>query len=290
VTSVYTVLALIAFAANSILCRLALGGETIDAASFTTVRLISGAIILVAISRLRPIKAPRSQVPPPGWRSATALFAYAIAFSAAYVSLTTGTGALILFGAVQTTMLVSAIVSGERPTGTEWFALTAAIAGLIVLVFPSLSAPPVIGSATMAVAGVSWGFYSLWGRNATDPVSATTVNFVRAAPLALATSVIVLVWAGRADASSRGMALAMSSGALASGLGYIMWYSALPELSATQAALVQLPVPLMTAVGGVVFLAETISMRLVVAAVLILGGVALAMLGKHGRRRDLRLH
>jgi drug/metabolite transporter (DMT)-like permease len=280
VTSVYTVLALIAFAANSLLCRLALGGTTIDPASFTTVRLLSGAVMLAAVARLRPISASRLPTPVPRWRSAAALFAYAIAFSLAYVSLTTGTGALILFGAVQTTMLVAAIVSGERPTGIEWSALIAAIAGLVVLVFPSLTAPPLLGSATMVIAGISWGFYSLWGRHISDPVAATTVNFVRAAPLALMTSLIVLAWAGHVDASRRAMVLAMTSGAVASGLGYVMWYSALPGLTATQAALVQLPVPLITAVGGVLFLSETISLRLIIAAVLILGGVAMAIVDK----------
>jgi drug/metabolite transporter (DMT)-like permease len=280
VTPVYTVLALTAFAANSLLCRLALGGATIDPASFTAVRLVSGAVMLAAVARFRPITSSRSHMPVPRWRSAAALFAYAIAFSQAYVSLTTGTGALILFGAVQATMLVAAIVSGERPTGIEWSALIAAIIGLIVLVFPSLTAPPVLSSATMVIAGISWGFYSLWGRHTSDPVAATTVNFVRAAPLALVTSLIVLAGAGHVDASSRGIALATTSGAVASGLGYVMWYSALPGLTATRAALVQLPVPLITAVGGVLFLSETISLRLIIAAVLILGGVALAIVGR----------
>lgn len=291
-TPFYTVLALTAFAANSVLCRLALGGQTIDATSFTTIRLVSGAAMLLAITAM----ARRSrQQPSPGplpfaggpqpfapntwadWRSAVALFAYAIAFSFAYLNLTTGTGALILFGAVQTTMIGHALASGERPHALEWVGLASALSGLVVLVFPGLSAPPLIGSLVMAGSGMSWGFYSLWGRGAGDPLAATTANFARSVPLALAASLLAI---GAFHASAQGALLAASSGALASGLGYVVWYAALRGLSATRAAIVQSATPVITATGGVVFLSEHITVRLVSAAVLILGGIGLAVAGR----------
>lgn len=307
-THVYTVLALTAFAANSILCRMALGGRAIDAASFTTIRLVSGAAMLFTISRLRSLQQPSElrrgkpeeaiQQPSElrrgqaeewvhestvgGRRSVTALFAYAIAFSFAYLSLTTGTGALILFGAVQTTMLIAALSAGERPRPLEWIALVSAIVGLVVLVFPGLSAPPILGSVLMATAGISWGFYSLWGRGTKNPLEATTLNFVRAVPLAVVASVIAITVIG-VQLTSRGVMLAVASGTLASGLGYVIWYAALRGLSATRAATVQLAVPVIAAIGGVLFLSERVSTRLVVAAVMILGGIGLATVA---RRRN----
>ena len=233
VTPFYTALALTAFAANSLLCRLALGGAAIDAASFTTVRLVSGALMLLAISALAErrssqLSAIGSQLSPKpaavsleplalspqaasgsasGWRSAVALFTYAIAFSFAYLSLTTGTGALILFGAVQTTMMVHALASGERPRALEWVGLASALTGLVVLVFPGLTAPPLLGSLVMASAGMSWGFYSLWGRGTGDPLAATTTNFARSLPFALAASLLAI---GGFHASAKGALLAAS--------------------------------------------------------------------------------
>lgn len=304
-TYVYTVLALTAFAANSILCRLALGGKAIDAASFTTIRLVSGAAILLTISRFRssryPNQLPRQRekfVHPPnslprrsleatvhegtvtGWRSVAALFVYAIAFSFAYLSLTTGTGALILFGAVQSTMLIAALREGERPRLLEWIGLVSAIVGLVVLMLPGLSAPPALGSLLMASAGISWGLYSLWGRGTKDPLEATTLNFVRATPLASVASVIAISVIGHVQWTSRGVVLAAASGTLASGVGYVIWYAALRGLSAARAATLQLAVPVIAAIGGVLFLSEGVSTRLVVAAVLTLGGIALATLAK----------
>lgn len=272
-TLVFTTLALTAFAANSIICRLALGAEAIDAASFTTVRLASGAALLLAISAATGARTSAA-ASSPSWRSAVALFSYAILFSWAYLSLTTGTGALILFAAVQTTMMVAALWSGERPRRLEWIGLASAVAGLIVLVFPGLAAPPPLGSALMAIAGISWGFYSLWGHGTTNALAATTVNFVRALPLAAMAS---LVATSGFHVSVEGIVLATSSGALASGVGYVIWYAALPGLSATRAATVQLAVPVLAAMGGVLFLSEDISVRLVTAAVMILGGIALAI-------------
>lgn len=267
-----TTITMVAFAANSILCRLALGDATIDAASFTTIRLASGAIMLLVVSGL----ASRGNTAGGGgnWLSAFMLFAYAVAFSFAYISLAAGTGALILFGAVQATMILVALRSGERPHRLEWVGLVLALAGLVYLVFPGLSAPSPTGSALMAVAGIAWGVYSLRGRGAADPTRATTGNFVRSVPIALVVSAIAL---REASVSPRGAVLAVLSGALASGLGYVLWYMALKGLSATRAAIVQLSVPVIAALGGVVFLAEEVSPRLVLSSVMILGGVALSV-------------
>jgi drug/metabolite transporter (DMT)-like permease len=274
---VLTGLALVAFAANSVLCRLALGGALIDAASFTTARLTSGAVALLIITAL-----VNKNLPSSGRRvkfiSALLLFLYAAAFSFAYTGLTTGTGALILFGSVQATMLAFALRSGERPHPLEWAGLALALVGLVYLVLPGLAAPPPVSSAFMAVAGVSWGLYSLRGRGATDPLADTTRNFVLALPLAFAVSLLTL--RGGAHVSTSGVLLAVLSGALASGVGYVMWYAALRGLTATRAATVQLPVPVLAAVGGVLFMSESVSLRLLLAATAILGGVALALFGR----------
>ncbi|HEV2881478.1 MAG TPA: DMT family transporter [Pyrinomonadaceae bacterium] len=276
-TPVLTGLALVAFAANSVLCRLALGGAAIDAASFTTVRLTSGALALLIITA-----SVNKNLPSPGRRvkfiSAWLLFLYAAAFSFAYTKLTTGTGALILFGSVQATMLAAALRSGERPHPFEWAGLALALCGLVYLVLPGLAAPPPLSSAFMAVAGVSWGLYSLRGRGATDPLADTTSNFLLALPLAFTVNLITM--RGGAHVSTTGVLLAVLSGALASGVGYVVWYAALRGLTATRAATVQLPVPVLAAVGGVLFMSESVSLRLLLAAALILGGVALALFGR----------
>ncbi|MCA1564170.1 MAG: DMT family transporter [Acidobacteria bacterium] len=276
-TPVLTGLALVAFAANSVLCRLALGGAAIDAASFTTVRLTSGAAVLLIISA-----SVNKNLPSSGRRlkfiSALLLFLYAAAFSFAYTGLTTGTGALILFGSVQATMLAAALRSGERPHPFEWAGLALALAGLVYLVLPGLAAPPPVSSAFMAVAGISWGLYSLRGRGATDPLTDTTGNFVLALPLAFAVNLITP--RGGAHVSTAGVLLAVLSGALASGVGYVVWYAALRGLTATRAATVQLPVPVLAAAGGVLFMSESVSLRLLLAATVILGGVALALFGR----------
>ncbi|HEY0081434.1 MAG TPA: DMT family transporter [Pyrinomonadaceae bacterium] len=279
-TPVLTMLALVAFAANSVLCRLALGGAAIDAASFTSVRLASGACVLLLIAAWAN-KHPQSLLPSLRRRirflSALLLFAYAAAFSYAYTGLTAGTGALVLFGSVQATMLLAALGSGERPHPWEWAGLLLALAGLVYLVLPGVRAPPPVSSAFMAVAGISWGLYSLRGRGAQDPLAETTVNFVLALPPAFAVN---LFMHGGAHVSTAGLVLAVLSGALASGVGYVVWYAALSGLTATRAATVQLPVPLLAAVGGVLFLSENVSLRLLIAATLILGGVALALFGR----------
>jgi drug/metabolite transporter (DMT)-like permease len=274
-TPLWTGLALVAFAANSVLCRLALGRAAIDAASFSTIRLAAGACMLLFIT------AAVSKKSPPWHRgnavSALLLFLYAAAFSFAYNGLGAGVGALILFGSVQATMIFFALRSGERPHVLEWSGLALALAGLAYLVFPGLSAPPLLSSTFMAVAGVSWGLYSLRGRGATRPLDETTKNFVLALPLAC---VINLLMMRDAHVSRPGIILAIVSGALASGVGYVVWYAALRGLTATRAATVQLAVPVLAAAGGVIFLSERISLRLLLAACVILGGVGLALLGR----------
>lgn len=270
-----TVVAMVAFASNSILCRLALAPSSIDPASFTGIRIASGAatlaLILAASKRGGRTAAPPSRA---GWISAFFLFLYAIAFSWSYVTLSAGTGALILFGCVQATMWLTAWWSGVRPRWVEWLGLTLALAGLVYLVRPGIAAPSPAGAALMAGAGVSWGVYSLRGRGSPDPLSDTARNFLCAVPFAAFACVLAVT---RAHAERDGVVYAIVSGALSSGVGYVIWYTALRGLSATRAATVQLSVPVLAALGGVAFLGETFSLRLALAAVMILGGIALAL-------------
>lgn len=254
---------------------MALGTGAIDAASFTTIRLVSGAVALVLIASLSGRASAR-------WNpiSAAMLFAYAIAFSFAYRQLTAGTGALLLFGAVQLTMLGIAIAGGERPPVAEWLGLAIAAGGLVYLVLPGLHAPPWLGSVLMVAAGAAWGVYSVRGRGATNPVGETARNFCLAAVPAVALSVLAHLGA---NISNRGAMLAGVSGVVTSGVGYVIWYAALPGLSGARAALVQLAVPLITAGAGVALLGESLTPRLLLAAALILGGIALSILTKPGR-------
>ncbi|MCZ6696823.1 MAG: DMT family transporter [Acidobacteria bacterium] len=290
-TAILTTLALIAFAANSILCRMALGRAAIDAASFSTLRLVSGAIMLLLLRSLFN----RRGAPGAGgaerdrgdWISASMLFLYAVGFSFAYVSLGTGTGALILFGAVQMTMIFSALRSGERPLVLEWIGLTLAVAGLIYLVFPGLSAPSLSGSALMAIAGIAWGIYSLRGRGSVDPLGGTTGNFVRTVPMVIAVSLVMF---SHLHISFDGALLAILSGGIASGVGYVIWYAALRGLTATRAATVQLSVPALAAAGGVMFMSESVSFRLTLAGILILGGVGLAVASSGSPLHARQLH
>lgn len=274
VTALSTVVAMIAFAANSVLCRMALAPDAIDAASFTTLRLASGAATLWVL--IRVLSKPHSR-PGGSWESAIYLFIYAIAFSFAYVSLSAGTGALILFGSVQITMIVWALVTGERPHPGRWIGMAIALGGFIYLVLPGVTAPSPVGAMLMTAAGVSWGFYSLRRLGDSNPLLATAGNFLRAAPLAL---VISLVMLSGTQATAPGIWLAIASGSLASGLGYVVWYAALRGLSASGAAVVQISVAPVAAVGGVLLLGEAISARLVVSSSLILGGIALALLAR----------
>ena len=267
-----TVAALIGFAANSLLCRAALlHGGKIDPASFTAVRLASGALTLALIVAVR---SRGTSVRTGNWLSAAALFVYAIAFSFAYVRLTTSTGALILFGVVQLTMLTTAIRRGERLAAAQIGGLALALAGLIVLCAPGVRAPDPLGAALMTLAGCAWGAYSLRGRSGGDPLSNTAGNFLRAMLFAL---VPVALLYSRLTITPAGLLLAIASGALASGVGYTLWYGALPHLTATRAAIVQLSVPLLAAFGGVVILHETLSLRIAASGAMTLGGVLLAM-------------
>ena len=269
-TIALTMAAMVAFAANSVLCRLALGAGLIDAASFATVRTVAGAVILGVILLLRPDKAGAK----PDWRSILTLYLYMMFFAFAYLSLSAGTGALVLFGAVQLTMFIVALRSGEHFSPASWAGLVLAITGLVYLVSPGVTAPDPLGAGLMAVAGVAWGFYSLVGRSAGDPTEATAWNFIYAVPLVVVTS---LVFIGDIQISPAGAGYAVASGAIASGIGYVIWYAALRGLTATSAATVQLSVPIIAAIGGVILMSEEVTLRLVVASVATLGGVALVL-------------
>jgi drug/metabolite transporter (DMT)-like permease len=279
-TILFTAFALTAFAANSVLNRLALGGNTIDASSYIGIRLVSGAAVLWLLNGLskrsfRLAPKPYFEHFRPRLMPAFFLFAYGIAFSFAYRSLSSGMGAFILFGTVQTTMLTIAVLKGERPHISEWLGLVVAFSGLVYLVFPGLAAPDPLGAVLMLVAGIAWGFYTLSGRGVKDPLETTSLNFLCAVPMVL---VINLFTMRQAHISTEGVVFACISGAVTSGMGYAIWFTALKGLSTTQAALFQLLVPIIAAWGGVVFLSENITSRLVWAGVLIITGVVLALL------------
>ncbi|MBK6315153.1 MAG: DMT family transporter [Blastocatellia bacterium] len=264
--AVLTLLAMVAFAGNSLLCRVALRETGIDAPTFTMVRIVSGALVLWLIVRTRGNARPGSG----SWTSAAALFAYAACFSFAYVSLSAGTGALLLFGAVQATMIGYGLWSGERLRRWQVVGLVLALGGLVGLVLPGVTAPPVVGSALMLVAGVAWGVYSLRGRSSGEPIRTTAENFARAVPMAVALGLASLPWM---SFDLAGVGFAVLSGALASGLGYAVWYTAMRGLQATQAATVQLSVPVLAAAGGVLLLGEDVGLRLVLSSLAILGGI-----------------
>ena len=267
--------AMAAFAGNSLLCRMALKETGIDAASFTAIRLVSGALVLWAVAR----STRGAQTGQGNWWSALALFAYAACFSFAYVSLPTGTGALLLFGAVQALMIGYGIWSGERLRPLQLGGLALAFGGLAGLLLPGVSAPPLVGSVLMLLAGVSWGIYSLRGKGAGDPTRVTAGNFLRAAPLAVGLGLVMLL-SRDASLDAAGFWLAVASGALTSGIGYAVWYTVVPALKATTAASVQLSVPVLAALGGIAFLGEPLTLRLALTSVAILGGIALVVLQK----------
>ena len=294
---------MIAFASNSLLCRLALKHATIDAATFTFIRILSGAVALWLIlelrTRLRTEKttsllydgasgSPRVTRHLPlksgNWLSALALFVYAAAFSFAYVDLSVGTGALLLFGAVQASMIIWGFRKGERLDAIQVVGFVAAVIGLVVLVFPGLSAPPLIGSIVMLTAGVAWGVYSLRGKGVQNPASITAGNFVRAVPFSAVVWIIFIPWT---HVDSAGVSYAVISGAIASGLGYVIWYSVLPSLKAATAATVQLSVPVLAAAGGILLLGEPLTLRYLLGSVATLGGIALVVLEKNRARSDL---
>lgn len=290
---------MIAFASNSLLCRAALKQTNIDAATFTFTRIFSGAVALWLLMRVRrrtiadrtasPLVATFSSSsliihhlsPRNGtWSSALALFVYAAAFSFAYVTLSAGTGALLLFGAVQATMILWGLHKGERLNTIQIVGFIVAVTGLVVLVFPGLSAPPLAGSVLMLGAGIAWGIYSLRGKEERNPATVTTGNFIRAVPFATALSIIFAPWA---HVDLAGIIYAIMSGAVTSGLGYIIWYSALPGLKAASAATVQLSVPVLAATGGILLLGEPITLRYMLASVAVLGGIALVVASPHSQ-------
>lgn len=290
---ILTVMAMIAFASNSLLCRAALKESSLDPATFTLVRIFSGAIslwLVMSVPRMATLdRTDTARVENPcrpvahtehallgygNWPSATALFIYAAGFSFAYTSLSAGTGALLLFGAVQATMIFWGLYQGERLRVIQILGFLAAVTGLCVLMFPGLSAPPLTGSMLMLGAGIAWGVYSLRGKGEKNPASVTTGNFLRAVPFAI---VLSLAFTQQAHVDLTGTAYAIISGAVTSGLGYVIWYSALPGLKATSAATVQLSVPVVAATGGIVLLSEPITIRYLVASVAVLGGIALVV-------------
>lgn len=274
-----TTLAMIAFAGNSLLCRAALRDTDIDAATFTSIRLVSGALVLwllVVLRRLGPVSAGGS------WLSGLALFVYAAAFSFAYLGLATAMGALLLFGSVQVTMITLGYWRGDRLRPLQWLGFGVAFAGLVGLLLPGLSAPPLLSSVLMLSAGIAWGVYSLRGKGAGDPTRATAGNFLRSVPFTLVLSVLML---GRFQLDSAGVVYAVASGAVTSGLGYAIWYMAVPALKAATAATVQLTVPVIAAIGGILLLSEPLTLRLVLAALAILGGIWLVI---HQKQQQLQ--
>jgi len=270
-----TTLAMICFAGNSLLCRLALRGGAIDASSFTAVRFGSAALVMGVLAWLGARGRPHGG----SWISAAVLFGYAIAFSLAYVQIGAGLGALLLFGAVQLTMIGWGLVKGERPGAAEWSGLALALLGLLLLTNPSVSGAPAAGIVLMLLAGLGWGIYSLRGRRAADPLQTTASNFARTVPFLLV-MVAVSFLVERPHLSTTGVVAGLVSGAVTSGIGYVIWYRALSKLSALKAATVQLTVPVIAALGGVAFLGEQITLRLLGAGVLVLGGIAVVILSR----------
>jgi len=275
-TAVATAFALTAFAANSVFCRMALGDHAIDAPSFTLIRLVSGALVLLVLTRL-PSRQRKKVTLRSIW-GPVFLFVYALGFSLAYLTLDTATGALILFGSVQLTMILYAQFTGDKLHLAEWLGVVLAFAGFVYLVYPNLGEPSLIGFGLMTVAGIGWGSYSLIGRSSTNPLADTCSNFVKTWPFLI---LLVAFTFSNAQLTTRGMVLAMLSGTLASGAGYSVWYLALGGLSATQAAVAQLLVPVIAGLGGVFLVGESLTRRLVFAGLLILGGIAMVFFGKN---------
>jgi drug/metabolite transporter (DMT)-like permease len=277
----YTIAALVAFAANSVLGRMALKDNAIDASSFTSIRLLSGALMLFVLFTLfggKTKKTNEKQEKRSGnWEAPFMLFIYAITFSFAYISLDTGTGALVLFGAVQLTMIVSSIMSGHKLHSAEWLGVSISFAGLAYLIYPTITTPSLFGFILMGISGVAWGIYTLIGRGSVNPLRDSSVNFTYTIPFVL---LLVLLTFANINISTQGLILAILSGAFASALGYTLWYIALAGLSATEAAVVQLSVPVIASIGGVILLSESITTRLIIACALVLGGILIVIMSK----------
>ncbi len=279
-------IAMLAFAANSVLARLALGGSEMSAPGYTGVRMVAGALMLGAILYLRARRQGEAHFEINGsWRAAAALLGYALAFSIAYLMVGAGTGALVLFASVQIGMLAWAIIKGDRPGPLEWLGFAIASAALVYLVSPGLVAPPLLGTVLMVAAGLSWAAYSILGQGSRSPLADTAGNFIRCLPF----GIVLIASADMGQMSGPGVFYAIASGAIASGLGYAVWYSVLPSLKRTSAAFIQLTVPAIAAAGGVLLIGEPLSARLLIASAGILSGVALALLAaqwRRGRRQD----
>ncbi|MDD2700781.1 MAG: DMT family transporter [Sideroxydans sp.] len=273
--SILTTLTMIAFAGNSLFCRMALKETGIDAASFTSVRLLSGAAMLWLLM----IWQRQTPLAHGSWRSATALFIYAVALSFAYRTIDTGAGALMLFGAVQATMLIAGYIAGERMTRIQTAGFVAAVAGLVILVSPGVEAPSVLDSILMLTSGVAWGVYSMFGRGLPNPAAATAGNFLRTAPLTIALSLLALPWL---QLDLHGVLYAALSGAVTSALGYVLWYRVLQHMRAMTASTVQLSAPVIAAIGGILLLGEAVTRDLLISSVLILGGIWMVL--RYGRR------
>jgi len=272
-TIIYTTLALIAFAANSVICRLALKDGAIDPGMFTGIRLFSGAAVLIALVFLSKDK--RYEKSKGSWTSAGMLFLYAAAFSYAYVSLETGIGALIIFGVVQITMIASSLISGYKMNVMEWLGIVLALAGFLYLLLPGASAPSLSGFILMSLSGIGWGIYSLRGKNSKHPLVDTAYNFLRSLPFLI---LLLYFLAQESNYSTKGILLALLSGIVTSGIGYTIWYTALKGLNSIQASIVQLLVPVLAAMGGVIFIGELISLRLMASSLMILGGILLLII------------
>jgi drug/metabolite transporter (DMT)-like permease len=279
-----TLLALIAFAANSVLCRFALAGNSIDAAGFTVVRLLSAALVLLIIISF---KNKFNNISKGNWTAGFLLFLYAITFSFAYISLDTGTGALILFAAVQITMILWSVIKGDKLQFLEWAGVIIAFTGFMYLVLPGVTAPSPVGFILMTIAGIAWGVYSLFGKFSNYPMFDTAYNFFRTIPFVL---IIVIFTFNNWHYTFEGILLAIISGSITSGIGYILWYMALGGLTATQAAVVQLFVPVIAAFGGIIFLTESLTLRLLISAILILGGIFIVISGKkYNKNRNIKI-
>lgn len=275
-TVIFTGFTLIAFAANSVLCRMALSGKNIDAYSFTVIRLLSGAIVLFVILKINHKK---NRLPVSGsWSAGSMLFLYAVTFSLAYTTLDSGTGAMILFGSIQITMILLALLSGYRLHIVEWIGVLSAFIGFVYLVLPGATAPSVTGFSLMTLAGIAWGIYTLKGQNSIDPLADTAQNFMRTIPFVIVLAIFAIQ---NTHYTTQGILLAASSGGIASGIGYTIWYMALRGLSTTQAAVVQLLVPVIVALGGVVFLNEEITLRLTLSAIMVLGGILMVIWARY---------
>jgi drug/metabolite transporter (DMT)-like permease len=280
-TILLTATALIAFAANSVLCKMALGENAIDASSFTIIRLLSGAIVLAIVLKIR--KNGTTITKKGSWFSSSMLFLYAITFSFAYISLDTGTGALIMFGAVQITMISISIINGNRLHLSEWIGVVIAFLGFVYLILPGVNAPSPTGFVLMLIAGSAWGIYSLNGKGSKNPIMDTAYNFIRTLPFL----VVLLIFVFKnINYTNEGILLAVISGGLTSGIGYAIWYLALGGLSAVQAAVVQLFVPVIAAFGGVIFIYEKLTFRLGIASFMILGGILIVVIGRKYFRKQ----